>query len=110
TFLSSRIAAMRHFELLSDGSAIPVFAFRGKPRTSFSVFDLFGALRESGWQVPAYSMPAKIEDIAVLRIVVREGFSRDMATMLLDDLARAVDHFSRLKGHLPNRDGRTFRH
>jgi hypothetical protein len=41
---------------------------------------------------------------------VREGFSRDMATMLLDDLARAVDHFSRLKGHVPKRDGRTFRH
>ena len=110
TFLSSRIAAMRHFELLSDGSAIPVFAFRVKPRARFSVFDLSDKLRERGWQVPAYTMPAKIEDIAVLRIVVREGFSRDMATMLLDDLARAVDHFSRLKGHVPKRDGRTFRH
>ena len=33
-------------------------------------------LREFGWFLPAYTMPAKIEDIAVLRIVVREGFSQ----------------------------------
>jgi glutamate decarboxylase len=110
TFLSGRIAAMGPFELLSDGSTIPVFAFRVKPRTRFSVFDLSDTLRERGWQVPAYAMPSAIEDIAVLRIVVREGFSRDMATMLLDDLTRAVEHLRRLKGHVPKRTGRGFRH
>jgi glutamate decarboxylase len=110
TFLSGRIAAMGPFELLSDGRAIPVFAFRVKPRTRFSVFDLSDKLRERGWQVPAYTMPAKIEDVAVLRIVVREGFSRDMASMLLDDLAWAVGHFRRLKGHVPKRSGQAFRH
>lgn len=110
TFLSSRIAAMGPFELLSDGTAIPVFAFRVKPRTRFSVFDLSDKLRERGWQVPAYTMPADVEDTAVLRIVVREGFSRDLAGMLLDDLARAVDHFKRAKGHVPKRRGTAFRH
>ena len=110
TFLSGRIAAMGPFELLSDGSALPVCAFRVKPRMRFSVFDLSDKLRERGWQVPAYTMPAKIEDISVLRIVVREGFSRDMASMLLDDLVRAVEHFRTQKGHVPKRGGRRFRH
>jgi len=110
TFLSGRIAAMGPFELLSDGSAIPVFAFRVKPRTRFSVFDLSDKLRERGWQVPAYPMPADVEDLSVLRIVVREGFSLDMAGLLLDDLERAVTHFKKLKGHVAKRGGQAFKH
>jgi glutamate decarboxylase len=38
-------------------------------------------------------MPPKVEDLAVLRVVVREGFSRDLAGMLLADLRKAIDHF-----------------
>jgi glutamate decarboxylase len=94
-FLSGKIARMGPFELLSDGSAIPVFAFSVKEVTPFSVYDLSDKLREKGWQVPAYTMPEGAEDVAVLRVVVREGFSRDLATMLLDDLQAAVEHFAK---------------
>ena len=62
--LSSRIAEMGPFELLSDGSAIPVFAFRVKQGTAYSVFDLSDKLRGKGWQVPAYTMPDNATDIA----------------------------------------------
>ena len=35
-------------------------------------------------------MPADATDIAVLRVVVREGFSGDLARMMYDDLCAVV--------------------
>jgi glutamate decarboxylase len=40
--------------------------------------------------VPAYTFPEDMTDTAVMRIVVRNGFSRDLAGLLLDDLRRQV--------------------
>ncbi len=91
TGLASKIAALGPFELLSDGSTIPVFAFRLKDASRYSVFDVSARLRMRGWQVPAYTLPADAQHIAVLRIVVREGFSRDIAEMLLGDLRHVID-------------------
>ncbi len=90
TDLSSRIAQLGPFELLSDGSAIPVFAFRLKDSSRYSVYDISRQLRIHGWQVPAYNLPADAGHIDVLRIVVKEGFSRDMADMLMNHLTQAV--------------------
>ena len=87
---SSRIAELGPFELLSDGSETPVFAFKVKEGTPFTVFDVSDRLRAKGWQVPAYTMPDDATDVAVLRIVVREGFSFDLAEDLLADLADTV--------------------
>ena len=87
---SSRIAELGPFELLSDGSETPVFAFAVKEGTPFTVFDVSDRLRAKGWQVPAYTMPDDATDVAVLRIVVREGFSFDLADDLLADLADSV--------------------
>jgi glutamate decarboxylase len=87
-FLSGRIAELGPFELLSDGSELPVFAFalRDPAAACYSVFDLSERLRQRGWLVPAYTFPANLQDTAVLRIVVRNGFSLDLAHLLLDDL------------------------
>jgi glutamate decarboxylase len=87
---SSRIAKLGPFELLSDGSETPVFAFAVKEGTPFTVFDVSDRLRAKGWQVPAYTMPDDATDVAVLRIVVREGFSFDLADDLLADLGDSV--------------------
>ena len=92
-YISSKVAQMGPFQLLSDGSDLPVFAFAFKDNSRYTVFDLSDKLRERGWQVPAYTMPPDAEAIAVLRVVVREGFSRDLADMFVEDLQRAVDHF-----------------
>ncbi len=75
---------------LSDGTDIPVVAAKLAEARPYSVFDISERLRSHGWQVPAYTMPAKAEDLAVLRFVIREGFSRDMAEMLLRDLKSVV--------------------
>jgi glutamate decarboxylase len=43
-----------------------------------------------GWQVPAYTFPDNMTDTAVMRIVIRNGFSMDLANLLLDDLRKHV--------------------
>ena len=84
--MSAQIAAMGPFELLSDGSELPVFAFRLRDPGSYTVFDLSERLRQRGWLVPAYTFPADLQDMAVIRIVVRNGFSMDLADEFLADL------------------------
>jgi glutamate decarboxylase len=89
--LAKGVADIGPFQLVSDGSAIPVFAFKLRDDVSgYSVFDVSDKLREYGWQVPAYTMPDDATDVVVLRIVVREGFTRDLGEMLLDGLAKAT--------------------
>lgn len=103
TYLSSKISDLGPFELLSDGSDIPVFAFKIKndAKVNFSVFDISEMVRDRGWLIPAYTLPENAEDIAVLRIVVKEGFSLDMADLLLSDLKRIIDHFEGQPGNKP---------
>jgi glutamate decarboxylase len=63
----------------------------------WTLYDLQARLQQSGWMVPAYSMPKNIEDMIVMRIVVRQGMSRDMADMLLRDIEDAVKELDALK-------------
>src|SRR2546430_17059371 len=81
----SQVAAMGPFELLTDGGDLPVFAFRLRGPASYTVFDLSERLRPRGWLVPAYTFPADLQDVAVLRIVVRNGFRMDLADLFLAD-------------------------
>jgi len=95
-YLSDQIAKLGPFELLSDGSDLPVFAFKLRDDvTGYSVYDISDRLRMRGWQVPAYTFPENLTDMAVMRIVVRNGFSMDLADLLLDDLRlhlRVLEH------------------
>jgi glutamate decarboxylase len=81
--------------LLSDGSGIPAFAFGVVADTGFTVFDASERIRERGWIVPAYPMPPSLDELAVLRVVVRNGFSRDLAALFLADLKRTVEAIER---------------
>ena len=73
--------------ILTDGSELPVFAFElSDDVAGYTVFDLSERLRQRGWLIPAYTFPADLQDTAVLRIVVRNGLSRDLAGCLIDDL------------------------
>lgn len=101
--IADGIAALPGLRLLSHPAAqLPVFAVAVDPEvTRWDVFHLSAKLRERGWLVPAYTLPADCEDLAVLRFVVRAGFSRDMADLLLDDIERAVAWFESLDGPMP---------
>ncbi len=91
TRLSSQIEALGPFELLTRGDELPVFAFTVKGDVdNFTVFDVSAALRERGWQVPAYTFPDNRTDLAALRVVVRRGFTHDTADLLIKDLKRQL--------------------
>jgi glutamate decarboxylase len=84
------------FRLLTRGDELPVFAFTLEDGIdNFSVFDVSSALRERGWQVPAYTFPANRTDLAALRIVVRNGFGHDMADLFITDLQRQLPRLYR---------------
>jgi glutamate decarboxylase len=104
-YLSGEIAKLGPFQLLSDGSDLPVFAFTLKEETNFSVFDLSERLRDRGWILPAYTFPQNLEHLAVLRVVVKEGFSHDLANLLLDDLRRHLKFFASQPGYTPTYTG-----
>ena len=63
---------------------------RVNARIDRRAFRLSSALRERGWLVPAYTFPEKRTDLAALRVVVKQGFSHDMADMLVNDLRRQL--------------------
>jgi glutamate decarboxylase len=102
-FLSSGIAAMKPFELCSDGSDIPVFAWRLKADHPghWTLYDLSDRLRMRGWLVPAYPMPDDLSSVTVQRIVVRNGLSMDLAGTLLDDIEAEVKFLDALAAPLP---------
>jgi glutamate decarboxylase len=100
--LSSGIAGMGPYRLLTDGSDLPVFAFAVAPDVAnFTVFDVSDRLRLHGWLVPAYSFPENRQDLSVLRIVVRAGMNHDMADLLLDHLREQTTFLTSLEAPLP---------
>ncbi len=90
-YLSGEIEKIGPFELITRGDELPVFAFKLRNDIkNFTVFDVSNKMRERGWLVPAYTFPANRTDLAVLRVVVRRGFSYDLADMFLADIRRQL--------------------
>ncbi len=97
------IMDMGPFELFFDGSSkkgIPAVSWVIKEGEDpgYTLFDLSDRLRVRGWQVAAYTMLPNIADVVVMRVLVRHGFSRDMADLLLEDTKRAIEFLQRHGG------------
>ena len=110
--ISQTLAAMPEFDVIADGTDLPVVTFTlSRDVTKYDVFDLSRKLREHGWLVPAYTMPPKRDDLAVLRVVVRNGFSHDMAELFLRDLRTAISWLDNLESRMPHEEQpSTFHH
>jgi glutamate decarboxylase len=104
--LADGIRSMDAFDLWSDGSDIPVFAWRLTPghTENWDLYHLQDRLRTKGWLVPAYPMPDNLSDVTVQRIVVRNGLSHDLADELLDDIREQVAFLDDLDGPMPRED------
>jgi len=97
-FLAAEIVKLGPFELLCDSdpqTGIPSVAWRIREgaEPGYTLYDLADRLRVRGWQVPAYPLTGAVSDISVQRILVRQGVSLDLASLLLADLAASVAHF-----------------
>lgn len=89
--LAARIQAIAPYTLVTDGSELPAFAFRVAPGTEgLTVFDVSQAMRARGWHLPAYTFPAPCQDVSVLRLVVRTGFTAELAAMFIADLTEVT--------------------
>ncbi|CNE81600.1 glutamate decarboxylase [Mycobacterium tuberculosis] len=108
TRLASEIGRLGPFEPITDGGDIPVFAFRVREDVrGLTVYDVSAALREAGWLVPAYTFPENRTDLAVLRVVVRNGFGHDLADLFLDDLRRCLPRLEAQREPRRGADGTT---
>ncbi|MEU7149891.1 glutamate decarboxylase [Streptomyces sp. NPDC045470] len=105
--LADRIGALGDFRLLTRGDELPVFAFTTADGVrNFDVFDVSRRMRERGWLVPAYTFPPDRDDLSVLRIVCRNGFSHDLSDLFVADLERLLPELRAQSGPLGGRAGR----
>ena len=97
--LAAEIEKLGLFEIIYGGgmdSGIPALCWTLKAGTDpgFSLYDMADRLRNRGWQVPAYALPANCQGLVVQRILVRHGVTRDLASLLAGDIKGAIGHFS----------------
>ncbi len=103
--LAGKLAEIDGLELISDASRFPVVALKASD-AQVDLVRLSHLLRERGWIVPAYTLPANAEEISVLRIVVKENFSRDMAEILAHDVGKVMRAMHQHKTAHPHRPRR----
>ncbi|QIM15725.1 glutamate decarboxylase [Leucobacter insecticola] len=102
-FLAQQISKLGPFQLWNDGTDIPVFAWSMIPNYTdkWDLYHLADRLRTRGWIVPAYPMPADLQDLTVQRIVVRRDLSLDMAEKFFADFKAEVAYLKALDAPMP---------
>jgi len=76
-----------------NGAGLPLVAFRLDPKLDkhYDEFALAHQLRSRSWVVPAYTMAPHTEDLKMLRVVVREDFSKSRCDQLLCDIKLCME-------------------
>jgi glutamate decarboxylase len=92
--LAAKLGSIEGLQVLNDGSTFPIVALRASDAAGegqpLDLTELSYRLREHGWIVPAYTLPPNAEHVTVLRMVVKENFSRDMVDLLAHDVHSAI--------------------
>ncbi|XP_023550649.1 glutamate decarboxylase 3-like [Cucurbita pepo subsp. pepo] len=84
------------FSIASKDMGVPVVAFSLKDRSRHDEFEVSKMLRRFGWMVPAYPMPEGAKHVSVLRVVIREDFSRILAGCLVQDIVKVLEELDSL--------------
>lgn len=105
-FIAKEIAKLGPFDFINTSepkAGIPSVCFRVKPgaKLPYSLFDLSAKLLERGWQVPAFNLIGDAKDITVMRVMIRQGTSMDLASLLIDDITRAIAGFEKRPVSVP---------
>jgi glutamate decarboxylase len=100
-YLAQEIEKLGPFKVLFDGNmkrGLPAVCWTLKDDAQsrgYTLYDFADRLRSRGWQVPAYSMPANRTDLVIQRVLVRHGVSRDLVSLLVDDMKRSLEYFEK---------------
>jgi len=89
------------FDIVSKDEGVPLVAFSLKDRSRHDEFEISDMLRRFGWIVPAYTMPPDAQHVTVLRVVIREEFSRTLAERLVLDIEKVMYQLDALPSRLP---------
>lgn len=98
--LKEGIEKTGRFDIVSKDIGVPLVAFSLKDSSRYTVFNIADSLRKFGWIVPAYTMPADAQHIAVLRVVIREDFSRGLAERLISDIGTVLKELDAIPAHI----------
>ncbi|MFI3268407.1 MAG: glutamate decarboxylase [Rikenellaceae bacterium] len=98
-YLREKLTEFGIFEFLSEGTPNPLFVWKMKEdkNRKWTLYDLSDALHVEGWQIPAYTMPESLTDVIIMRIVVRQGMSMDLANLLIDNIKVCINELNMLK-------------
>ena len=106
-YIHDTVGEMAEFRPYSPEVPNPIVAWLMKPdyqkTAKWTLFDLQDQLAQKGWMVPAYTLPADIQDIVVMRVLCKQGFSRDMADQLIGDIRFALKELNALEYPTPTR-------
>lgn len=95
-YIAEEVAKLGLFDILYDGrSALPgaVWMLKKDVNPGFNLYDLSDRMRTRGWQIASYSLPPHCEDMVVQRVLIRHGFSHDLAQLMIADLKRSIEYF-----------------
>ncbi len=95
-YIAQAIKNIGAFKLTHNDIKLPIVTFQSI-ESSINIYELSRRLREKGWIVPAYNLPKNADDIDILRIVIKENFSRDMADMLIEDIKKTIKYITNKK-------------
>ncbi len=104
-YIREELSKMGIFEFLSPENPNPLFVFTLKddPSREWTLYDLSDKLLQGGWQVPAYTLPKSLEDVAVMRIVIRQGMGVDLADLLLKAIKTNIAELDLLEYPSPSK-------
>jgi glutamate decarboxylase len=91
-YLASELEKVGRFEILNNGRLTPSCIAKLKDSSKFNEADLVSKLKESNWIIPAFTMPPDANSVTVMRMNVKETFSRDMADLLISDIKKALEY------------------
>ncbi|MDO4750617.1 MAG: glutamate decarboxylase [Akkermansia sp.] len=116
-YLKKCISKLGKFDFICSGDPekdIPAVCFTMHPgfNPGYNLYELSDRLRMRGWQVPAFSLPAEVSDVVVMRVMVRRGFTMDMADLLMADMKRSMEFLGKQspQHHTTESEAGVFKH
>lgn len=91
-YLAAEVEKTGLFKMYNDGVNLPIvcYALKVETEVEWTLYDLADRLLMKGWQVPAYPLPADLEDVLVQRYVVRADFGMNTAVDFMEDFNEAL--------------------